>query len=846
MTQNIEQRTEVAVTKYEGAATSVDEIAHTDKEVDTPVGKRNSFPKISREWNDESQRLQTEWKNDSGVIREDWKNERNELSTKALGVKVWEDGQLETNVNQQRRWTDNHTYLPKHVPLEMTAVGPNDDWIPYTADKSDILTDVFGRKPIDISAGSIITPTAKGVYPKLNALGKVWELADGTSELTVKSFSESADGYLIIVLNDDSQVVADNVIGSTYAHTSKQSGYAVDQATGYRVYPGNVDDVVSTTKNSTIPEKANAVRLIDPSGKVSIYSLSPVVTGTIESIDENTETMIVSGVKVYLSNVTPTVFNGNALAFGVKPGVVNADRLQAFFDQCELKGWIPYFPDGEYTVLGNFTLPQYGMKGQSRLSTKFKVDDAATGVIFTYNYVGGWNTGQGQLDNFSMGATRECTASLFRVSTPSRGFIFNNVGLNVGSGDAVQLFDSYYINFTNVAFSGAWVGHKPLDESERIQGCGVQVLDREINNIYWLKCDFKDLGSCVKGSGDVFKGSNSLQFTSCAFERIGNVCFNANGFHAQFDSCYFEKLDQNEHINQDKTEGEYLTAIAQAGAGDLIFNNCLMNGGDVRTNDPDYAFFTSVLNRIVFNSGAFAKPAGYQGKILRDVNYSSRAVIVNNSCRNLTDINRPAYERPNQEHTKVYVNVNDKTQIAAGPMMADDTFASTTYRYKTHPSGVMYAFNNPVPFGIVDGSVLNQYSVIKLKATQYRLNTTAKTIGVMDVDMTCTIPPTCPDQLSIDSVTVKYSGDTSVFEESESTLAAKLKVYRITPARTDNTVGYAFAYQIAIVGELGNGVPKKLTSQVEISCTVVDFDGDVKDMKFGIYQQTSSWTSYLP
>ncbi|MGF1884191.1 hypothetical protein [Vibrio splendidus] len=49
MTQNIEQRTEVAVTKYEKASDILDHLASTDSVVETPVGKRDSFPKLSRE-----------------------------------------------------------------------------------------------------------------------------------------------------------------------------------------------------------------------------------------------------------------------------------------------------------------------------------------------------------------------------------------------------------------------------------------------------------------------------------------------------------------------------------------------------------------------------------------------------------------------------------------------------------------------------------------------------------------------------------------------------------------------------------------------------------------------------
>ncbi|ELE6600810.1 hypothetical protein RMQ50_004084, partial [Vibrio alginolyticus] len=123
MTQNIEQRTLVAAATMEASAKAVNEIANTDRVVQTPVGPRNSFPKIVREfdeestrlktewndtssklqqdwgseshrlkedWNQESARLKSEWNNDSVTIRESWQQERNEFSVKALGVKLWE------------------------------------------------------------------------------------------------------------------------------------------------------------------------------------------------------------------------------------------------------------------------------------------------------------------------------------------------------------------------------------------------------------------------------------------------------------------------------------------------------------------------------------------------------------------------------------------------------------------------------------------------------------------------------------------------------------------------------------------------------------------------------------
>nr|AKN37677.1 hypothetical protein [Vibrio splendidus] len=49
MTQNIEQRTEVAVKKYEGASETADKIINSDDVVITGAGPRKSFPKVSRE-----------------------------------------------------------------------------------------------------------------------------------------------------------------------------------------------------------------------------------------------------------------------------------------------------------------------------------------------------------------------------------------------------------------------------------------------------------------------------------------------------------------------------------------------------------------------------------------------------------------------------------------------------------------------------------------------------------------------------------------------------------------------------------------------------------------------------
>lgn len=314
MTQNIEQRTEVAVKKYEGAATSVDEIAHTDKDVDTPVGRRKSFPKISREWDDESQRLQkdwgdqshrlqTEWQNDSAVIREDWQTERNELSTKALGVKPWEAGLSESNINQQRRWTDNHTYLPKSVPAVMDPGGPDDSWIPYTADKSDTLNDVFGRKPVDLIDGITIVPDSKKQYPKLNAFGKVWELLDGVVQLNVKTFSES-QGYLIITLTDDSQIVASKLDMASRSWSEEKEYQQTSMLVGNRDYlTGTKEELIG---ESVLGKSALKIKNWPNTGLDAFLEIINVPeTGSINSINLDQMTVNIEGTEYFLDNGHP-------------------------------------------------------------------------------------------------------------------------------------------------------------------------------------------------------------------------------------------------------------------------------------------------------------------------------------------------------------------------------------------------------------------------------------------------------------------------------------------------------------------------------------------------------------
>ena len=336
MTQNIEQRTLAATATMEGAAKAVDEIANTDKDVTTPVGTRKSFPKISREWDEKSTELKTAWENDSATLRQDWQNERNELSTKALGVKPWESGVSETNINQQRRWDDGHTYLPKAVPAVMDAGGPNDDWIPYTADKSATLNDVFGRKPVDLFSGLVLVPDASQNYPKLNALGKVWELHDNDQQLTVKSYSETVDNHLIITLDDNSNVIAYKMDGASREWTDNNFSRTFNTVIDMKRFPAKQGSVYQTRGYYFIGDGGGDMYNIIVGSEFDNKMIHDMGNGLIAvPCPKALPSLLQAGGKP----------DGNPLA---NTGTDNSDAIDALVDYCAKYGGSPYAPAGNY------------------------------------------------------------------------------------------------------------------------------------------------------------------------------------------------------------------------------------------------------------------------------------------------------------------------------------------------------------------------------------------------------------------------------------------------------------------------------------------------------------------
>ncbi|MCG6219270.1 hypothetical protein [Vibrio diabolicus] len=113
MTQNIEQRTEAAVSKYEGAAGKIEQFAETDSQVDTSSGSRKSFPKLSREIEEKGlESLRLGAANHQGIY--------------AVGVSYDEPNWTYTYNGQQ--WGLNKDYDLSTLPYETTEVDPNNDW----------------------------------------------------------------------------------------------------------------------------------------------------------------------------------------------------------------------------------------------------------------------------------------------------------------------------------------------------------------------------------------------------------------------------------------------------------------------------------------------------------------------------------------------------------------------------------------------------------------------------------------------------------------------------------------------------------------------------------------------
>lgn len=188
MTKNIEERTLAATATLESSAKTVDELAHTDNDIETPVGKRKSMPKLSREFEEDNQRREIE--HVSAQNHRDQQFQYRFSSTQ--GVTVWAPGIQVTDSFQRFSLKpegdpDYKEYLPnpKKVPFETSATFEADlleqRWLENSIASKDLANEIgnqlskqgFGKTtyPKELYQYCVIGDPVLGVIPSgVNAL----------------------------------------------------------------------------------------------------------------------------------------------------------------------------------------------------------------------------------------------------------------------------------------------------------------------------------------------------------------------------------------------------------------------------------------------------------------------------------------------------------------------------------------------------------------------------------------------------------------------------------------------------------------------------------------------------
>lgn len=123
MTKNIEQRTLAATATIESSAKIVEEIAHQDKVVDTPVGQRESFPMLSRQIAEEKQRFTNDFDTDQSDRHtrfDKFQSDKDLLFSDAEGLRATQFQQRFATTEQAIPWA---TGIVINNPLQRYSVG---------------------------------------------------------------------------------------------------------------------------------------------------------------------------------------------------------------------------------------------------------------------------------------------------------------------------------------------------------------------------------------------------------------------------------------------------------------------------------------------------------------------------------------------------------------------------------------------------------------------------------------------------------------------------------------------------------------------------------------------------
>lgn len=533
---------------------------------------------------------------------------------------------------------------------------------------------------------------------------------------------------------------------------------------------------------------------------------------------------------------------------------ISSVNLTKYFAWCEANKLKAKFPTG-LTALeaGNYTLPSAGIIGGGKEATTLVIPKTQSGLLFKYNTIGNYSSGRGEpLSSLVITNVDKTQVDVLEINTPSRGCVVRDVNI-YSDGKCVVLDDAYYLNFDNCGFFGTWRSNfaNITLETDKFTGIGIYTKPaREVNNILFHKCDFKDLKQAVKGQGDTFKGSNTVLFTNTAFERIGDTVFDLRGWNTTFLTAYVEYIDLHKNFKTSATSEEDLTLLVRGGAGITSFlGQNIINLSNVRATDANVCVFNTVFNGVQFDVGSFSLPSGWVGRMQHNKTYSSMPPI---HWGGMTPVPSLGFVNPARHITQKDVNqfrlaASIGTQTAHAFVNVDKM--GTNYRFVKSQAATQFASTNAKPLGGIDGQLGDVPLILHVKGRQYRVGTGARTEWI-EIDGTFRIDKDAPYYATKLEMTVALKGTSSAksadsfFNATDGTnIADRIKLWRLTTARTDMVAGYNFAYQLGLTAETtGNSSGHNIINDIEIQVLSSVFS-NLQAQVLGIYEQGGNFVA---
>lgn len=504
---------------------------------------------------------------------------------------------------------------------------------------------------------------------------------------------------------------------------------------------------------------------------------------------------------------------------------------------------------------GNYKIPASGIVGEGKSTTSLCCSADQTGFFLTYGVLGDYSKAMGEplqaITVRTINGTRQ-QANLVKIITPSRGCVLRDVNMYT-DGDCVNLDDAYYLNFDNCGFFGTWRANfaNITLESDKFTGVGVRTSSKEINNILFHKCDFKDLKHFVVGQGDPFTGSNTILFSNTAFERCGDTALLISGWNATFLTCYFEWFDLHKNFKTGLTGENDVTILAATGAGVVQFlGQTIINLDNARATDANVCVFNSILDMVSLSATFMTLPANFSGRMNHYKTYSSIPAI---HWSGLTPVPQIGYVSPVRHIAQKDANAfrsSDRVEQSSHPYVSVEKMG-TNYKSLVPYDSVQFSSNNSKPLNGVDGLISDKPILVHIKGRQYRIGSSSSRTEWIDIDGVFRIDKECPYYATKVALTVIMGGTANTVATDSffnsltgQAIADRIKMWRLTDERgTDYATNYAFAYQIGITGETtGNSSGHYLVNDLEVQViqTVVT---RLQAEYIGIYAQQPQFVS---